>query len=49
MVFCPKIESKIFSIGELKGALRGRSPQAELWVSKAEGLNNRVGGLVNKL
>jgi len=27
--------------------VRGRSPQAEIWVGKAEGLKNRVGGIIN--
>jgi len=28
------------------GFFRGRSPQAKLWVSKAERLENRVGGII---
>jgi len=47
MVFCPKIELKTFSIGELKGALRGRSPQAKLWAIKSSALKYRAGGQIN--
>jgi len=31
----------------LWGALRGRSPQAKIWVLKSEALEYRVGGLIN--
>jgi len=29
------------------GVIRGRSPQAKLWVRKADRLNHRVGGLID--
>jgi len=49
VILCPKIELRTFSFykGIFKGGLWGRKPPTELWVKKAEGLKNRVGGVIN--